>query len=204
MNKSFFTIPLVMIAVLVSIPYAHARADLFVGDDGGEMSSGHSGGIYIPTSYTGTLETYTMVVNNQKNFSITEVQVVLPQGMQLISDGNQKGWKVTVLEPPSVRTSVLIWNGSSILKGQSEHFVFKARNPSDVFVYYFLVVQTYEGGDNDVSRPWVQVISPTSIAGLEFSTVAGIVIVIVLVLPFIERAAVRGVKHTPLNANEAH
>ena len=161
------------------------------------MPAGHGGGIYIPTSYTGTLETYTMVVSNQRNVSITEVQVVMPQGMQLISEGNQKGWKVTVLEPPSVRTPVLIWNGSSILKGQIEHFVFKARNPSELFVYYFLVVQTYEGGDNDVSRPWVQVISPTSVAGIEFSTIAGIFIVSVLVLPFIERAAVRIVKQAP-------
>jgi uncharacterized repeat protein (TIGR01451 family) len=175
------------------LPFAEARADLFVGKLEGHAQAGH-GGVYIPTSYTGTVETYSVMISNERNFSATNVQVILPQGMQFLSVDERAGWKVTVLYPPSVPSVVLIWNGSSIQKGNSEQFAFTVRNPAEIFVYYFVVVQSYEDGNSEVSRPWVQVVNPTNIAGIEFSTIAGLVIVMVLVLPFVERAGERVAK----------
>ncbi|MBI2125815.1 MAG: DUF1775 domain-containing protein [Thaumarchaeota archaeon] len=178
--------------MMVLVPYADARADVFVGTLQEHEIEGHvSEGLYIPTSYTGILETYTMVIRNEKNGSTAEVQIILPQGMQLVSAEERGGWKVSIIQPPSVPTPVMIWKGGSIDKGQSERFVFTVRNPSNVFVYYFVVVQSYEGGDNDAWRPWVQIIAPTNIAGIEFSTVAVAAIVISLALPFIERGLAR-------------
>jgi|GEM_PF-1934974 len=139
------------------------------------------------------LETYSIVITNDKNVSTTQIQVILPSGMQLGS-AERRGWNLVVLYPPSVPTPVLIWNGSSIKSENSEQFVFSVRNPTDVFVYYFVIVQSYEGGESDVSRPWVQIVNPTNIAGIEFSAIAGFVIVVVLVLPFVERVAGRVVK----------
>lgn len=183
---SFLFIP-----IILSIPNAYGRAEIFVG--GLEEHAGH-GGIYIPTSYTGIRETYTMVIRNDRNLSTTEVQIILPKGMELISAGNKEGWEVFVLKPPSVPAPVLILNGSSISKGTSEQFTLTVRNPADVFVYYFVVVQTYDGGESDVWRPWVQIISPTNVAGIEISTIAASVVVVGMALPFVERAVGRIVR----------
>lgn len=192
MKNSILASFVLMTAGTALVPYADARADIFVGALLEHEAAGHvAGGLYIPTSYTRIIETYTMVVRNEKNDSTAEVQVILPQGMQLISADERDGWKVSILQPPSVPTPVMIWKGGSIAKGQGERFVFTVRNPSNVFVYYFLVVQTYEGGENDTWRPWVQIINPTNIDGVQFSTVAAAAVVISLTLPFIERGLAR-------------
>jgi len=189
-----------LMAMLLVVPSAEARADLFVGKLENHAQADH-GGVYIPTSYTGIVETYSVMITNERNVSAVQVQIILPQGMQFVSVGESAGWKVTVLYPPSVPTAVLIWNDSNIQRGTSEQFTFTASNSVDVFVYYFVVVQSYEGGDGDVSRPWVQVISPTNIMGIEFSTIAGLVIGVVLVLPFVERAARKIVRKASLDRN---
>ena len=192
MKNLVFVSVILTIMVIAFIPYADGRADVFVGVLQEHEIAGHAaGGLYIPTSFTGIRETYTMLVGNEKNDSTTEVQIILPQGMELISTQERVAWKVSIFQPPSVPTPVMIWNGSSIGKGQSEQFVFTVRNPSNIFVYYFVVVQSYKEGDNDTWRPWVQVISPTNIAGIEFSTIAAAAVVIVLALPFVERGLAR-------------
>ncbi len=190
--KNVILANLALMIMVAIIPYADARADVFVGALQEHEIAGHaSEGLYIPTSYTAILETYTMVIRNEKNESTAEVQIILPQGMHLVSAEERGGWKVSIIQPPSVPTPVMIWKGGSIDKGQNARFVFTVRNPSDVFVYYFVVVQTYEGGDNDTWRPWVQIINPTNVAGIEFSTVAAAAVVISLALPFIERGLAR-------------
>ena len=183
----------ILMTVLFPIASADARGDLFVGDSAEHAMAGH-GGIYIPTSHTGVLETYTMVVSNERNISATEVQIILPQGMQFVSAQEPNNWKISVLQPPSVRTTVLIWNGSFIAKGKSEQFTFSVKNPAEGFLYYFVVVQSYIGGDNDVSRPWVQIITPTNIAGIEYSTIAFLVIAMGMALPFVEMIFLRIIK----------
>lgn len=200
--KDVILASLALMIMVAIIPYADARADIFVGALQEHEIAGHaSGGLYIPTSYTAILETYTMAIRNEKNDSTTEVQIILPQGMHLVSADERGGWKVSIIQPPSVPTPVMIWKGSSIAKGQSERFVFTVRNPSDVFVYYFIVVQAYEGGDNDTWRPWVQIITPANIAGIEFSTVATAAVVIALTLPFIERGLARMKGSNPSTRN---
>ena len=183
----------ILMTVLFPIASVDARGDLFVGDSAEHAVMGH-GGIYIPTSYTGISETYTMVVGNERNIPATAVQIILPQGMQFVSAQEPNNWKISVLQPPSVRTTVLIWNGSSIAKGKSEQFTFSVKNPAEGFVYYFVVVQSYIGGDNDVSRPWVQIITPTNIAGIEYSTIAFLVIAMGMALPFVEMIFLRIIK----------
>src|SRR3970040_2760050 len=114
--------------------------------------------------------------------------------MELLSAEDREGWKLTIETPPWVPTPVLIWNSSSSAANKSEVFFFSLRNSPNIFVYYFVVVQTYEDGENDVWRPWVQIISPTNIAGIEYSTVAFWVIIVGVALPFVERAGERVVK----------
>ena len=188
MKRPIIAVGFLLMSIIL-VPNAYARADLFVGELKEHELAGHGegGGLYIPTSYTGISETYTMVVRNDRGRATTEVQIILPQGMEFISAREQVSWKLTVLKPPSVPTPVLIWNGSSISKGKSEQFAFRVMNPPDLFVYYFVVVQTYQGGENDVWRPWVQIINPTNIAGIEFSTIAALIVPLTLALPIIER-----------------
>ena len=74
----------ILMTVLFPIASVDARGDLFVGDSAEHAVMGH-GGIYIPTSYTGISETYTMVVGNERNIPATAIQIILPQGMQFVS-----------------------------------------------------------------------------------------------------------------------
>lgn len=189
--RYFFIASLVLLLIVnsTSIPSAYGHANIFIGRLAEHEIAGHEEGgeFHIPSSYLGVEEAYTIVVRNEKNISTVEVQVIIPQGMELISAEDREGWKLRILQPPAVPTPVLIWNGSSIPAGKNEGFFFTLRNSPNIFVYYFVVVQTYEDGENDVWRPWVQIISATNVAGVEFSTVAFWVIVIGMSLPFVER-----------------
>ncbi|MCS4538757.1 MAG: YcnI family protein [Thaumarchaeota archaeon] len=184
------------VSILFPIQQSYGHANIFIGKLAEHEIAGHGEEeeVHIPSSYLGVEETYTVVVLNERNISTTEVQVIIPQGMELISAEDREGWKLTILRPPLVPTPVLIWNGSSIPAGKNEGFFFSLRNSPNIFVYYFAVVQTYEDGENDVWRPWVQIISPTNIAGIEYSTVAFWVIIVGVALPFVERAGERIVK----------
>ncbi len=182
-----------MVAILSSAPAAYGHADVFAGRLAAHEIAGHEtgGGVHIPSGYIDEIQTYTMLVRNERNISTTEVQIIIPEGMKWVDAESPEGWSLKVLRPPLVRTPVLIWNGSSIPAKQNEGFVFTLRNPPNQFVYYFVVVQVYEGGDNDVWRPWVQIVTPTNIAGIEFSTVAAVIVVIAIALPFVERGLAR-------------
>ena len=184
------------VIVLFTIQQSYGHADIFIGKLAEHEIAGHgaSAEVHIPSSFEGIEQPYTIVVLNEKNVSTIEVQVIIPQGMELLSAEDREGWKLTILRPPLVPTPVLIWNSSSIAANKSEGFFFSLRNSPNIFVYYFVVVQTYEDGENDVWRPWVQIISPTNIAGIEYSTVAFWVIIVGVALPFVERAGERIVK----------
>ena len=185
---------LALIATLFPLPPAFGRAEIFPGLLAAHEIAGHEtgGAMPIPSGYIGEIQTYTMLVRNERNVSTTDVQIIIPGGVEWTDAESPEGWKLTVIRNPSPSvTAVLIWNGSSIPPKQNEGFVFTLRNPPNQFVYYFVVVQIYQGGDTDVWRPWVQMITPTNVAGIEFSTIATVVVTIGLAMPFVERGLVR-------------
>ena len=199
-HASFFitSLVLLLIAGSTSIPSVYGHADIFIGRLAEHEIASHGKEVvfHIPSSYQGVEETYTIVVRNEKNISTVEVQVIIPQGMELVSAEDREGWKLTILGPPRIPTPALIWNGSSIPAGKNEGFLFTLRNSPNIFVYYFVVVQSYEDGENDVWRPWVQIISFTNIAGIEYSTIAFWVLVVGMALPFVEMSLVRVAKRS--------
>lgn len=184
-------------AILFPLPSASGHAVIFVGKVGQHELAGHGDGdagvMHLPSSYVGVVQTYTMLIRNERNISTTGFQIIIPQGMQLISAEDVEGWKLTTHRCGGAErcAAALIWNGSSIPGGEEIPVFFTVRNPPDIFVYYFVVVQIYEGGEQDVWRPWIQIVSSTSIAGVEFSAIAAIVIIIALALPFLELSLAR-------------
>jgi len=186
----FFLFSSILLILLLFMIPAYGHIDIFPGFEGEEIVT-VEGEFHIPSSLLSSRDSYGLLVRNERDQDTVEIQVIIPVGFELLSVREEEGWEFFLLPDNSGNDRIIIWNGSTVESGEEETFLFTLQNPPAVLVYFFIVVQIYENGDNEVWRPWVQVIPSNNIGGVEFVTLGVGAVSVALALPLVESILVK-------------
>lgn len=145
----------------------------------------------IPTSISGTTDSYEIMVTNSRNVSMIATLIYIPTDFEFVNaSASESNWAMNALHSQVGGPIAVIWNGSKLSPGTNTTFTFALRNP-DVglhlsAVYTFLIIQTYVGGAYDAVRDPVEIIQPIRMFGIDSPTIALGLLAVVFTLLVLE------------------
>ena len=89
-------------------------------------------------------ETFTVVVENEKDIPTVQVRLVLPEGLSGVEAYAKNGWNVEMTGEPEVQQ--LTWTGGTISGELKDTFSFDAKVPAKETKLTWKIYQTYQDG----------------------------------------------------------
>lgn len=96
---------------------------------------------------TGTYQTFTTSVPNEKDIPVTGVRLVIPETIESVTPTVKPGWEITTKKSGDKITEIS-WTGGTIPAEQRDDFTFSAHLPSEAGDIVWKAYQTYQ--DNSV------------------------------------------------------
>lgn len=110
-------------------------------------------------SAEGRLEVYQLVIFGERSIPTTEVELIVPNGIEIQKVEPIAGWTHSISRNPSGNSSMVVWKGSLGLGGQVE-LRFVAKTVGGERIYPFKALQRYADGEVaewDYEGMWVKV-----------------------------------------------
>lgn len=98
---------------------------------------------------TATYQIFTVSVPNEKSLPTTELELVVPVGLQSVTPSVKPGWKISTVKSSNSEEAVVTkinWTGGSIPEGQRDDFSFSAKTPDNPTGLVWKAYQTYADG----------------------------------------------------------
>ena len=98
---------------------------------------------------TSSFQTFTMGVPNEKEIDVTEVKLVMPDGLLYVSPTVKAGWNITAEktgEGEEAPVKSITWTGGLVPAGQRDDFSFSAKVPDAKQDLQWKAYQTYADG----------------------------------------------------------
>ena len=98
---------------------------------------------------TGSFESFSVGVPNEKDIPTTSLRLVMPDGLQYVSAKLAPGWKVDITKTGTgedAKVTEITWSGNEIPAGFRDDFVFSAKVPDSATDLTWKAYQTYQDG----------------------------------------------------------
>lgn len=99
---------------------------------------------------TGSYETFTVSVPNEEDTAaVTELRLVMPEGLEGVTPSVTPGWEVSVDEEgqgEDAAVTSITWQGGEIPAGFRDDFTFSAKTPDEAGELRWKAYQTYDNG----------------------------------------------------------
>ncbi|MBC7581670.1 YcnI family protein [Aeromicrobium sp.] len=98
---------------------------------------------------TGSFQTFTMGVPNEKDSTIIQLRLEIPAGLQYVSPTVKNGWNIATEktgEGESAAITSITWDGGAIGAGLRDDFTFSAKAPDAAASLNWKAYQTYDDG----------------------------------------------------------
>lgn len=105
---------------------------------------------------TGSFQTFTMGVPNEKGGSVVKVKLLIPEGMQFVTPTVKQGWTIETEKTGEGEEAVvksITWSGGAIGGGLRDDFTFSGKTPDEPTKLEWKAYETY---DNGVTVAWDQ------------------------------------------------
>ncbi len=99
---------------------------------------------------TGVFQTFTIGVPNEKEVPVTELKLIIPEGLNHVTPNVKDGWDITSVktnEGEDAKVTEINWSGGKVPAGFRDEFLFSAQVPADETELTWKAYQTYENGD---------------------------------------------------------
>lgn len=105
---------------------------------------------------TGTYQTFTTSVPNEKDTAVTTVRLVIPDTIESVLPTVKPGWQIET-KRDGERVKEIIWTGGLVPSGLRDEFTFSAHLPASAQDIHWKAYQTYQDGtvvswDQDPSK----------------------------------------------------
>lgn len=94
---------------------------------------------------TGTYETFTVSVPNEKDVPVTALRLVIPNGVESVTPTVKQGWEIQTKKAGDKVTEIT-WTGGTIDAGLRDEFSFSAQAPAKAGDVVWKAYQTYQDG----------------------------------------------------------
>lgn len=97
----------------------------------------------------GSWQTFTVGVPNEKESPVTEITVLIPDGVTSVSPNVKPGWKINVKRNGTgddAKVTEIDWTNGSIPAGQRDEFMFNVQVPATETTLQWKAYQTYQDG----------------------------------------------------------
>lgn len=98
---------------------------------------------------TGSFQTFTMGVPNEKGGAVVAVKLVIPENVSSVTPTVKQGWTITTEKTGEGEAAVvksITWSGGSIGTGLRDDFTFSAKTPDQVGELQWKAYETYDSG----------------------------------------------------------
>lgn len=98
---------------------------------------------------TSSFQTFTVSVPNEKEEPVTNLKLLIPNGVSFVTPSVKPGWTITTEkdgEGESAIVKSITWTGGSIPVGLRDDFSFSAKAPDAATTLQWKAYQTYQSG----------------------------------------------------------
>ncbi len=98
---------------------------------------------------TAGFQTFTVGVPNEKDLNVTNIKLVMPDGLNYVSPTQKSGWKISVEKEGTGEDATIksiSWSDGTIEAGFRDEFTFSAQVPEKATVLQWKAYQSYADG----------------------------------------------------------
>ncbi len=98
---------------------------------------------------TGTFQTFSVGVPNEKGGSVVTVKLLIPEGVTSVTPTVKPGWTIQTEktgEGEAAVTKSITWTGGTISTGLRDDFTFSAKTPDQATELQWKAYETYDNG----------------------------------------------------------
>lgn len=103
---------------------------------------------------TGTFQTFTVGVPNEKGGSVVTIKLLIPEGVTNVTPNEKPGWTIATEktgEGEEAVTTSITWSGGAVTENRRDDFSFSAKTPDQATDLQWKAYETY---DNGVTISW--------------------------------------------------